>query len=102
MSLVSTEFVRKPFVVKVIEVTIDNMEELNEKYKLGTLEKKDDGTPYLALPARKGGSTFRVFAGYLVVDMGKNARCYSRKVFYQQFEAITPEWVAYFEHNPST
>jgi len=86
MTLETLDYVRKPFAVKVVEVTVANMEELNIEYNLGTLEKKEDGTPFIAIQTRKKGSSFRVFAGYFVVEMGRNVRCFSRKLFFDQFE----------------
>jgi len=85
MTFEKVDYVRKPFAVKVVEVTVANMEEVNEQYKLGTMERKDDGTPFIALPTKKGSGNFRVFPGYFVVEMGRNVRCFSRKIFFDQF-----------------
>ncbi len=88
MTIETTEYVRKPFKVKVIELTVANMDEVNTLHKLGELQKKDDGTPFIAISTNRGGSPFRVFAGYFVVEMGKHVRCFSRKVFFDQFEPV--------------
>ncbi len=98
MSLETTDFVRKPFVVKVIEVTIDNMKEVNDTHHIGSLEEKEDGTPFIAVKTKKADKPFRVFPGYFVVEMGRNVRCFSRKLFFQQFEHYNDGWKAYFEH----
>lgn len=96
MTLETSEYVRKPFKVNVIELTVANMEEVNTLHKLGTLEKKDDDTPYIAISTNKGGAKFRVFAGYFVVEMGRHTRCFSRKVFFQQFDPMDDAWRMYF------
>jgi len=38
-------FVRKPFVVEAIEVTVENINDISEF--VGTMRTKDDGTPYI-------------------------------------------------------
>lgn len=98
MSLEFTDFVRKPFMVEVIEITTENMKEINDQFKLGELQKKDDDTPFIAIKKGKGSNTFRVYPGYFVTRMNeKNVRAYSRKIFFQQFGHMTDEWRAYFE-----
>lgn len=96
MSLETIDFVRKPFVVKVVEVTVDNMEEINKKHRIGDLGEKDDGTPFIAVKTKKADKIFRVFPGYFVVEMGRNVRCFSRKIFFQQFEHMNADWENYF------
>lgn len=97
MSLEFTEYVRKPFTVKVVEITAENMEEINDEFKLGELQKKDDGTPFIAIKKGKNANTFRVYPGYFLTKMSdKNVRAYSRKIFFQQFGVMTEEWQTYF------
>jgi hypothetical protein len=89
-----TNFVRKPFVVEAVEVTEDNIEEVAEY--VGTLRKKDDGTPYIQVDRRLIPNVFRVFPGFWMTRMGDNIRCYSKRVFTDQFTVITPDikqWV---------
>jgi hypothetical protein len=90
------QFVRKPFVVEAVEVTEENIEEVAEY--VGTLRKKDDGTPYIQVDRRLIPNVFRVFPGFWMTRMGDNIRCYSKRVFNDQFTEITPDiqtWVTY-------
>lgn len=89
-----TTFVRKPFVVDAIEVTAENIAEV-AKY-VGDLREKEDGTPYILVDRRLVPNVFRVYPGFFMTKMGENVRCYSRKIFREQFIIQTPEirpWV---------
>lgn len=83
MEVVFEEFVRKPFVVEAIEVTKDNIKDL--AVYIGTLRKKDDGTPYIAVDRRLIPNVYRVYPGFWMTRMGDNIRCYSKKIFREQF-----------------
>jgi hypothetical protein len=90
------EFVRKPFVVEAVEITEENISEAAEY--IGTLRKKDDGTPYIQVDRRLIPNVFRVFPGFWMTRMGDNIRCYSKKIFMDQFTPITTEvreWVTF-------
>lgn len=76
-------FVRKPFVVEAIEVTTENIGEV-AKY-VGDLREKEDGTPYILVDRRLVPNVFRVYPGFFMTKMGENVRCYSRKIFKEQF-----------------
>lgn len=98
MSLEYVEYIRKPFKVTAVEVTADNIEELNREYKIGDMDEKDDGTPFINVTNKfKIPNVSRVFPGYMLTKMGKNVRCFSRKIFFQQFADMTPEWSKYLE-----
>jgi hypothetical protein len=89
-----TTFVRKPFVVDAVEVTAENIAEV-AKY-VGDLREKEDGTPYILVDRRLVPNVFRVYPGFFMTKMGENVRCYSRKIFKEQFIIQTPEikpWV---------
>lgn len=91
-----TTFVRKPFVVEAVEVTEENIAEVAEL--IGTLRQKENGTPFIQVNRRLVPNLFRVYIGFWVTQMGDNVRCYSRRVFTQQFVETTPEvdeWVTY-------
>lgn len=77
-------FVRKPFSVEAVEVTADNIAEV-AKY-VGDLREEDDGTQYILVDRRLVPNIARVYAGFYMTKMGKNVRCYSRKIFTDQFE----------------
>jgi hypothetical protein len=98
MELEFTKFVRKPFTVEATEVTTENIAEIAEK--IGTLRTKDNGTPYIAVDRRLVPNLFRVYPGFWMTQMGDNIRCYSRRIFRQQFIESTPEidsWIEYLE-----
>lgn len=98
MGLEFVSYVRKPFKVSSCEVTKDNIEELNKQFKIGTLDHKPDGTPFIIVTnTHKIPNVNRIFPGYFLTKMGKNMRCFSRKIYFEQFEEMTPWWNAYFE-----
>lgn len=78
-----TTYVRKPFVVQAIEVTTENIEEVAKH--VGDLRFKEDGTPFILVDRRLVPNVFRVYAGFYMTKMGDNVRCYSRKIFREQF-----------------
>lgn len=85
------DFVRKPFTVDAVEVTKDNIEQLAEELKIGVIKNKEDGTPFIQVDKRMVPNVYRVFPGYWVTKMGDNVRCYSKKVFHEQFIENTPD-----------
>lgn len=91
-----TTFVRKPFTVEAVEVTEENIADIAEF--VGTLREKDDGTPYIQVDRRLVPNIFRVYPGFWMTRMGDNIRCYSKRIFTDQFTENTPhvaEWVRY-------
>ena len=95
-----TTFVRKPFVVEAIEVTEENIKEIAEM--IGTLREKENGVPYISVNRRLVPNLYRVYLGFWVTRMGDNIRCYSKRVFKQQFIETTPEvdnWVTYLNQD---
>ena len=91
-----TNFVRKPFTVEATEVTAENMAEVAEL--IGVLRVKDNRTPYIAVDRRLVPNLYRVYTGFWLTQMGDNVRCYSKRVFKQQFVESTSEiesWVEY-------
>lgn len=94
MKIGFTTFVRKPFVVEAVEITEDNIKEVANY--VGDLRHKEDGTPYILVDRRLVPNVERVYPGYFMTKMGENVRCYSRRIFREQFmiqtEQIKP-WV---------
>lgn len=91
-----SEFVRKPFTVEATEVTTENIAEVAEL--IGALKEKENGTPYIAVDRRLVPNLYRVYPGFWLTRMGDNIRCYSKRVFKQQFVANNAEiqtWVDY-------
>lgn len=96
-------FVRKPFTVEAIEITEDNIEELSEF--IGTLKKKDNGTPYIQVDRRLVPNIYRVFPGFWMTKMGDNVRCYSKRIFHEQFAQTTPDidrWVTFMNEEQAS
>lgn len=89
-----TKFVRKPFIVEAIEVTTENINDIATH--VGTLRKKENGTPYIQVDRRLVPNIFRVYPGFWMTKMGDNIRCYSKRAFIEQFIESTPDienWV---------
>lgn len=97
-----TNFVRKPFVVSAVEVTKENIAEIATF--IGEFREKDDGTPYIQVDRRLIPNIFRVYPGFWMTKMGDNVRCYSKRVFTEQFVEITSEiedWVRFMNDEPN-
>lgn len=98
-----TTYVRKPFVVEAVEVTKDNLNDV-AKY-IGDVRQKEDGTDYILVDRRLVPNVYRVYPGFFMTKMGENIRCYSRKIFIEQFvkndETIQP-WIDYMESQVDT
>lgn len=88
-----TTFVRKPFAVEAVEVTVDNIAEIAKL--VGDLREKDDGTPYIYVDRRLVPNIYRVYPGFWMTKMGDNVRCYSKQVFNKQFLATSDEIEAF-------
>ena len=87
-----TTYVRKPFTVEAVQITEDNIKDL-ARY-IGDLEQDDDGTTYILVDKRKVPNLKHVYVGFFMTKMGKQVRCYSPKLFKEQFivknETIQP------------
>lgn len=81
-------FVRKPFTVEAVEITKDNIEELSPL--IGTMRTKADGTPYIQVDRRLVPNIYRVYPGFWMTKMGDNVRCYSKRIFSEQFIQSDP------------
>lgn len=97
-----TTYVRKPFVVSAVEVTLDNIEEVAKN--VGDIKYNDDETPYILVDPRMVPNVDRVYLGYFMTKVGKNIRCYSKKIFAQQFieksEDVQP-WLDFLDGKES-
>lgn len=92
-----TTFVRKPFTVEAVKITRENIEEIGGL--IGTvLYKRGNGEPYIRVNLRIVPNVPQVYLGFYMTRMGDNIRCYSGKVFDQQFVQDSPEiqeWVRF-------
>lgn len=77
-------FSRKPFSVEAVMITEANIDELGAL--LGEV-RTGDGEKYIALDRRVVPNIRRASVGWWVTRMNDNLRCYSPKVFEDQFEA---------------
>ena len=98
-----TTYVRKPFVVEAVEITAENINEV-AKY-IGDVREREDGTQYILVDRRLVPNVFKVYPGFFMTKMGENIRCYSRKIFREQFvekdETIQP-WLDFMDGSTST
>lgn len=89
-----TTFVRKPFVVQAVEITVDNIAEVAKS--VGDLREMEDGTLYILVDNRLVPNVNKVFPGFYMTKIGGKVRCYSKKIFKEQFIEQTDEikpWV---------
>lgn len=82
-------FARRPFVVDAVMVTVDNLDAIAEH--VGEVVQKEDGTRYIQVDRRKVPNVFRVYPGFYLTRLDDNIRCYSPKVFFQQFLKVDGE-----------
>lgn len=82
-------FVRKPFKVEAVEITVENIEEVAKL--VGTLREKEDGSPFIQVDRRLVPNVYKVYPGFWMTRMGKNIRCYSKHIFEAQFIGVTPK-----------
>lgn len=76
------QYVRRPFVVEALEITAENMAEVAKL--VGDIRTKNDVT-FIALDRRIVPNVSRAYVGWFMTRLGDNFRCYSPKVFNDQF-----------------
>ena len=88
------EYVHKPYVVRAIQLTKDNMEELAPL--IGVLVRPKRSPAFIEVDRKKVPVISKVFAGYWITDLDGSIRCYSPRTFREQFDKNCPEiqvWV---------
>lgn len=80
-------FVRRPFEVEAIQITVENIHELSEL--IGEFCEDERG-PYIQADREKVPTVEKVVPGYWLTKMGPNIRCYSNKTFEKQFVPASP------------
>lgn len=75
-------FVRKPFAVKATRITEENIEEVAKL--IGEVRVKD-GQKFISINRRIVPNVGRAFMGWYVTILDDNLRCYSPKIFKEQF-----------------
>lgn len=76
-------FIRKPFEVEAVEITDDNIEELATL--IGEVKRTDGGNAFIQVDRRLVPNLFRVYPGFWMTKIGDQVRCYSSRVFKEQF-----------------
>lgn len=89
MNLNYIPYIRRPFEIEAVEITEDNIADIAPL--VGELCHKDDGSPYIEVDKRLVPNVFKVYPGFYMTRMGDNVRCYSRRVFHEQFVVKTEE-----------
>lgn len=79
-------FIRKPFTVEAVEVTEDNIAEIAKS--VGKLMTRY-GKPYIHVNPDLVPNVTQVHPGYWMTRMDGNIRCYSERVFKEQFQPVT-------------
>jgi hypothetical protein len=77
-----TKFIRKPFSVLAVQVTMENMKALA---KLVGEVQTENGETFILLDRRIVPNVTRAKVGWWVTKLGDNYHCYSQKIFKQQF-----------------
>jgi hypothetical protein len=94
--LIFNQYVRTPFSVEATIITEENIEEVAQL--VGTVRVKN-GEKYVALDRRIVPNISRAYIGWYVTRLGDNFRCYSPKVFTEQFEPMNDTMVVCFDFN---
>ena len=89
-----TKFVRTPFQVEAVEITEENIAEVAKL--IGVLCVKTKET-YIAVDRRIVPTVSKAGVGWFVTRMGESYRCYSPKVFTDQFVPRHDEMTWTFE-----
>lgn len=94
MELQYEEYVRKPYVLRAIQITNENISELAQM--IGSLQHKKGGRPFIEVDRQKIPVLTKVFVGYWMTIKGTSIRCYSPRTFRDEFVVNAPEiqlWV---------
>lgn len=84
-SLEFDRYVRTPFQVKAVRITEENIDEVAKL--VGEVEV-EEGKKFIAINRKIVPTIGRAFIGWYLTKSGDSLRCYSPKVFKQQFMTI--------------
>lgn len=97
-------YVRKPFKVQAVRITKENIEEIATK--IGRIRYKGQtGEPFIRVNSRIVPNVPYVYLGFYMTEMGDNIRCYSGKIFEQQFVQTSPEvedWISFLNRSQTS
>ena len=94
--IIFNNYVRTPFAVEATIISEENIEDVAAL--VGTVRVKN-GEKYIALDRRIVPNISRAYVGWFVTRLGDNYRCYSPKVFSEQFEEMNETLVVCFDFN---
>jgi hypothetical protein len=92
--MIFNTYTRKPFVVEAVEITDENIEDVAKMIGVEGEVREKDGAQYIVVDKRIVPNIHRASAGWWLTRMGDNLRCYSPKIFTEQFE-LASEAIAY-------
>lgn len=75
--------IRRPFEVDAVQITEENIHEAAAL--IGVLESTPQGHTYIVADRNLVPNVVRVYPGYYMTRMGTNVRCYSKRIFEDQF-----------------
>ena len=88
------EYVRRPFKIEAIRITEENIDEIAKL--IGEIRTK--GTEkFILLDKRIVPNMTRAYVGWWVTRFNDNLRCYSNKIFTEQFTPNSTEWGNWFD-----
>lgn len=88
MELQYEEYVRKPYVLKAVLITRENIEEIAPM--IGSLQHKKGGRPYIEVNRQVVPVLTKVYVGYYMTIKGTSIRCYSPRTFREEFVQNEP------------
>lgn len=93
-----SQYVRTPFSVEALIITDENIDSVAKL--VGSVKTKND-EKYIALDRRVVPNISRAYIGWYLTRLGDNLRCYSPKVFAEQFEPMPDTMIVHFDFNNS-
>jgi len=94
-------YTRKPFKIEAIEITEENISEIAPF--IGELRDNPLGGQYIHVNKRLVPNVWKVYPGFFMTKMGDNVRCYTNKIFLEQFilsDENTDAWYDYLNATP--
>lgn len=103
MELQYEEYVRKPYVLKAVQITHQNIEEIAPM--IGSLQHKKGGRPFIEVDRQRVPVLTKVYVGYYMTIKGTSIRCYSPRTFREEFVQNEPAiqvWVDWMANEDQT
>jgi hypothetical protein len=97
MTLELKPYVRRPFVIEALRITKGNIQEI-AALGVGQIKRTKKGTPFIEVNPAVVPHVKHVYPGFWYTKVGDQIRCYSRRVFEDQFTVLNHE--AHFALQP--